>query len=159
MKLSSSLTEVVTLVSGQLFRTSTSSDFATLFVGVIDPATHRMNYINCGHNPPVLVRNDGRLEHLEASGTMIGAFDHCAWGECEVELQPGDMFLVFSDGVTEADRGDEQYSDERLEDALRRLTAAGPKELVDTIMSEVDDFLQAAPRSDDITMLAVKRTT
>ena len=154
-----SLTEVVTLVSRQLFGSSTSSDFATLFVGVIDPETNRMNYINGGHNPPVLMRNDGRLEHLEASGTMIGAFDVCTWNECEVELQPGDMFLVFSDGVTEADRGDEQYSDERLEDALRRLNAVGPHELVETIMSEVDDFLQDAPHSDDITMLAVKRTT
>lgn len=153
-----SLIEVVTLVSKQLFSASTSSDFATLFVGVIDPTTHRMNYINGGHNPPVLVRNDGRMEHLEASGTMIGAFDICTWSECDVKLEPGDFFLVFSDGVTEADRGDEQYSDERLEAVLARSAAAGPKELVKIIMTEVDDFLQDAPHSDDITMLAVKRT-
>ncbi len=154
-----SLTEVVTMVSRQLHRSSTSSDFATLFVGSIDPETHSMTFINGGHNPPVLIRNDGRLEHLEASGTMIGAFDTCTWSECEVKLEPGDSFLVFSDGVTEADKGDEQYSDERLESALSRLVALGPDELVKTIMSEVDEFLAGAPHSDDVTMLAVKRTT
>jgi len=72
-----SLTDVVNMVSHQLFCSSGAADFATLFVGVIDPATNRLSYINAGHNPPILVRADGRHEYLEASGTMIGAFFRC----------------------------------------------------------------------------------
>lgn len=153
-----SLADVVNMVSHQLFCSSGAADFATLFVGVIDPATNRLSYINAGHNPPILVRADGRHEYLEASGTMIGAFDVGTWTQAETDLAPDDMLVVFTDGVTEADRGDQQYSEERLERLLFESKHQSPQQLMQTIMEDIDGFLEDAPRSDDITMLAVRRT-
>ncbi len=153
------LGEVVHLVSAQLYRSSAPADFATLFVGVLSPEENRMAYINAGHNPPVLVRANGEIEHLEANGIMIGAFDIGSWGEGEIEMNPADLLFVFSDGVTEADRGDEMFSDERLEKALGDYMELDPKPLVEQLMTDIEAFLEGAPRSDDITMLALKRNS
>jgi len=68
------------------------------------------------------------------------------------------MLVVFTDGVTEADRGDQQYSEERLERLLFESKHQSPQQLMQTIMEDIDGFLEDAPRSDDITMLAVRRT-
>jgi pSer/pThr/pTyr-binding forkhead associated (FHA) protein len=73
------LGDVVNLVSKELFHSSAPSDFATLFIAVLDPKTHVVRYINAGHNPPLLVRHDGSREYLDACGTMIGAFDFGDW--------------------------------------------------------------------------------
>ncbi len=153
------LGEVVNLVSAQLYRSSAPADFATLFVGVLSPEENRMAYINAGHNPPVLLRADGSIEHLDANGIMIGAFDIGSWGEGEITMNPADLLFVFSDGVTEADRGDELFSDERLEKALGGYTELEPKPLVEQVMADIDAFLDGAPKSDDITMLALKRNS
>jgi len=153
-----SLTEVVCLVSEQLFNCSAPADFATLFVGVLDPKKHELAYINAGHNPPLLVRANGDKEFLEASGTMIGAFNLNTWSEARTGLNPGDLLFVFSDGVTEAERDDEQYSEERMEKTVCREAGKHPEDLVKALMADIENFLQDAPRTDDITMLAVKRT-
>ena len=152
------LKEVVLMVSHQLFVSSGASDFATMFIGVIDPATHKMEYINAGHNPPVVARANGDHDHLQACGTMIGAFDMDTWTVEETSLAPDDMILVYTDGVTEADRGDEQYGEKRLEDLLMKCCRQPLTEMLDTIMGDIDRFLGDAPRSDDITILSVKRT-
>ncbi len=152
-----SLTEVVSLVSEQLFNRSAAADFATLFVGVLDPKENEMTYINAGHNPPLLVRGDGQREYLQASGTMIGAFDINTWSEAKTTINFGDLLFVFSDGVTEAERDNQQYSEERMEAAVCREAGKEPAELVRSLMDDIEKFLQDAPRTDDITMLAVKR--
>lgn len=153
-----SLTEVVSLVSEQLFNCSTAADFATLFVAVLDPEKNDLAYINAGHNPPLLVRADGQREYLHASGTMIGAFNINTWSEARTIMNKGDLLFVFTDGVTEAERDDEQYSEDRMEKAVCREAAKSPDDLVEALMADIESFLQDAPRTDDITMLAVKRT-
>ncbi len=153
-----SLTEVVNLVSEQLFNCSGPADFATLFVGVLDAKENELTYINAGHNPPLLVRAKGEREYLQASGTMIGAFNLNTWSEAKTKLNFGDLLFVFSDGVTEAERDNEQYSEERMEKAVCREAGKEPSDLVRSLMDDIENFLQDAPRTDDITMLAVKRT-
>jgi len=152
-----SLGDVVNLVSLQLYNSSAAADFATLFVGVLDPIAHELSYINAGHNPPLLVREDGTLEHLEASGTMIGAFDMGSWAETKTTMNLNDLLVVFTDGVTEAEHGEEQYSDERLEKAILGWAELGPEELISKLMADIEGFVGDSPRSDDITVLAVKR--
>ena len=152
------LKDVVLLVSRQLFASSGASDFATMFIAVIDPATHKIEYVNAGHNPPIVMRSGGKKELLEACGTMIGAFDMDTWTLQETTLAPGEMFLIFTDGVTEADRGDRQYGEERLESLLAECCEQPLEQVLKTIMDDIDGFLGDAPRSDDITMLSVRRT-
>jgi sigma-B regulation protein RsbU (phosphoserine phosphatase) len=151
------LIRAVEQASLQMYNYSASGDFATLFIGVIDSATNTIRFVNCGHNPPVLVRRDGTVEHLDPSGTMIGAFDFCRWTERTVEILPEDVLFVFTDGVTEAERDDNQYGDERLERLLVVKRKMPAEQVVGAVMDDINEFMGSAPRTDDITMLIIKR--
>ena len=151
------LCRAVERVSLQMFEFSTSGDFATLFIGLLEPDGNQVRFINAGHNPPVLVRADGALEHLPASGLMIGAFDFANWEEATVTMQSGDVLTIFSDGVTEAERDDIQYGDGRMETLVTNLRDKTPEKIVNDIMDDINGFMGDAPQSDDITMLIIKR--
>ena len=148
---------VVGKVSSQLFGHSDPGDFATLFIGVIDPASSELTYVNAGHNPPLLVRKDGSVELLEASGTMIGAFDMNTWSEAKGHFDEGDLLFVFSDGVPEAEGPDGQFGDDRTESSVVAVRDKSPKEVMRAIREDMAAFIQGAAQSDDITMLVVKR--
>jgi sigma-B regulation protein RsbU (phosphoserine phosphatase) len=152
------LLKSVEQVNAQLCKYSRSGDFATLFVGVLDPNSNELTFVNAGHNSPLLVRSDGKIEYLEASGVMIGAFDFVGWKEQKVGFNASDLLYIFTDGVTEAEATDGgMYSDERTEKMVMENRALSPKELADTIVADIRDFVQDAPSSDDITMMIIKR--
>lgn len=151
------LTRAVNQVSAQLFRHSASENFATLLVGLLDCGDHSLTFVNAGHNPALLVRTGGDIEHIEASGIMIGAFDYSGWSETVAHLAPGDFLMIFTDGVTEAEKGEERYSDERLEELVVSIRDRSPHEIAASVMKDVEQFAEDTPRSDDITMLIIKR--
>ena len=160
-----SLAETVKRISLQMNDFNPTSDFATMFIGLIDPGSGTIQYVNAGHNPPMIVRNDKRVEELDPTGFMIGAFDFGDWTEKSVELSEGECILVFTDGVTEAQLpGDPeheavQYGEERLSRFIANSIEKSPGELIEALMTDIDCFINddEAPRSDDITMLAIKR--
>ncbi len=151
------LKQSVEKVSIQLFNNSLPGDFATLFIAILDPASGKVDFVNAGHNPPLLLRKDGKMEKLEPGGTMIGAFDFVTWEADSVQLSEGDLIFVFSDGVTEADNGDEQYGDDQTEKYILETEKSNPKEIISELMIKIEKFMNEAPHSDDITMLALKR--
>ncbi|UCD63262.1 MAG: SpoIIE family protein phosphatase [Candidatus Zixiibacteriota bacterium] len=151
------LERVIRQVSKQLFRYSAPEDFATVFAGVLDAATHRLSFVNAGHNPALLVRRDGRVQCLEASGIMIGAFDAADWMEESVQMDPGDTLLVFTDGVVEADKDDCHYGDERLQKLVCENRCRSPEDLINCVIQDVVEFVDNSTTSDDITMLAIRR--
>jgi sigma-B regulation protein RsbU (phosphoserine phosphatase) len=152
------LLEAVQLVSEQLCRYSRSTDFATLFIGRLDPETHKINYVNAGHNAPYLVRTDGTIEELEASGVMVGAFDFASWEEEETTLEPGDLLFIYTDGVTEAETVEaDMYSEERLQKLLQAERSLAADNLAARVNEDIKAFVKDAPSSDDITMLILKR--
>jgi len=151
------LKKAVEMVSLQLFNISLPGDFATLFIGLLDPATGKVDFVNAGHNPPLLLRQDGRMEKLEPGGTMIGAFDFVTWEADSVQLSEGDLIFIFSDGVTEADNGEEQFGDDRTEKYILETDHATPEKIILELMNDIETFMNDAPHSDDITMLALKR--
>ncbi len=152
------LTRAVNQVSLELYKHSAPENFATLFIGLLDPKENKVSFINAGHNPPHIVRRDGTLEFLEASGTMIGAFDFITWSEDTVVMNPGDILLIFTDGITEAEKNDdEDYGDERLEKLVVECREKKPDEMAGIIMKDIEKFVEGTPRSDDITMLVIKR--
>ncbi|RME24535.1 MAG: stage II sporulation protein E, partial [Candidatus Zixiibacteriota bacterium] len=149
---------VVGEVSRQLFRYSAPGDFATLFLGILDPATNRLHYVNAGHNPPYLMRPDGGYEELPASGTMIGAFDMMTWSEATAPFGNGDMLCVFTDGVTEAEKEDgEQYGEDRVVRVLKAHVTEAVAQAGEALVRDVRQFVEGAPQSDDITLLMLKR--
>jgi sigma-B regulation protein RsbU (phosphoserine phosphatase) len=98
----------------------------------------------------------GGLRRLDAGGPPVGLFDGIAYDSGEVQLQPGDLVIVFSDGVSEAcNISDEEFSDARIIAVASALTAPSPAALIDALISEVRSFTGAAPQGDDITALVV----
>ena len=152
------LSRAVTQVNRQLVSFSDAGDFATLFVGLIDPEKHELEYINAGHNPPMMSNKDCQIELLEPCGIMIGAFDFGEWEVKHTPMNPGDLILLFSDGVTEAEGADEQYGEDRLTEFLKANYTHEPEQIRDKLIHELDHFTQDTPQSDDITLLLVKRT-
>ena len=112
------LAEMSQKVSLQLCNYASTSNFATLFIGKLNPASGRIRYVNAGHNPPLIAHQDGKIELIDSTGMMIGAFDFAEWEQKELVLMPGDMMFIFTDGVTEADRdgAGDQFGDEKLEE-------------------------------------------
>ncbi len=152
------LVDMVSRVSRQLVRSSRPEDFATLFVCELCPKTHTLRYVNAGHNPPMIVRSDGKTEELESSGIPIGAFDLSPWKEGTLRFGLGDLLFVFTDGVSEAtDPQGEMYEEERLRRFLLNSRDQSPEELTESVVDEIRAFMGGAPQSDDITMLVLRR--
>lgn len=133
---------------------SSSGQFATLFFGVWSDASRRLSYINCGHNPPLLLRSGGEVEWLEATATVLGVFEDwdCRLGR--TALAPGDVLLAYSDGVTEAEGEDDLFGTERLLDAVLARRTEGPGAIVDEVLARVQAFEDGSP-TDDLTLLAM----
>jgi len=144
-------------VSEQLLKHSDQEDFATIFAATVEPGGNKLRYVNGGHNPPMLVRKDGSCQLLQASGIMIGAFPGMDWDAEEVEMNEGDLLFVFSDGIPEAARNDEMYGEDRAEKLIVANRAESPETVANRLMEDLNGFMGDAPRSDDITMMLLKK--
>jgi phosphoserine phosphatase RsbU/P len=132
--------------------------FATLFCAVLDTSTGTLTYCNCGHNPPLAVRKaDGRCQGLQASSPPLGIESNVTYASQSLTLTPGDLVLLYTDGVTEAeDIAGAQFGVDRLE---RLAIDAGPcsaREAVERVMTSVAEFSQGVAQFDDITCVALK---
>ena len=106
-------------VNQLLYASTAPQHYATLFFGVYHDTTRELLYVNCGHNPPIWLRPDGSVTRLGATATVIGLFERWQGSACRAHLDPGDLLVVFSDGVTEANRGEEEFGEVRLIGELR----------------------------------------
>ena len=114
--------------------------------------------MNAGHNPPLLVRADGRIDTLEEGGMVLGIFDSVPYADGEAELRPGDTLLVFSDGVTETfDPSGNEFGERKLADLALRGRGLEARALQDEILQELDRFAAGTKASDDRTLIVLKR--
>ena len=131
--------------------------FATIFFGVLDPASGRLHYVNGGHEPLLLVGPEGVKGHLNPTGPAVGMMSDMHFDIHDICMDPGDILLGFTDGLTEArSPRDELYTRGRL-NALFDPPAATAGLLLERIQSNLLTFIGTAPQNDDITMLAVQR--
>jgi phosphoserine phosphatase RsbU/P len=131
--------------------------FTTAFLGEFDPRTRALTFINAGHNPPILRRATGAVEHLESGGMPLGIQAEAHYQAGQVSLQPGDWLIIFTDGLVEAENArTEEYGEPRLLNVLQAGAGTTPDELLRRIMSDLDGFVGATPQHDDVTCLLVK---
>lgn len=136
------------------FRTSM---FATMFFGVLDPATGNIIYINAGHEAPVIYGPEGIKAHLGSTGPAVGMMPNMDFQIEQVQLAPGDSLFTYTDGVPEAHSpSGEMFSDQGLYDLLEK-HADSVTETVAQVEKSVREHISTAPQFDDITMLAVRR--
>lgn len=132
--------------------------FVTVFYGVLDIATGRLEYSNGGHNPPYVVSKGGELRAMGgASGIVLGVIEGGPYSSETISLDHGDVVFLFTDGVTEAMNAEEEFfDDERLVAILQGHRGEALSELLAKVYCEVEAFAGGAPQSDDVTVLAVR---
>jgi sigma-B regulation protein RsbU (phosphoserine phosphatase) len=132
--------------------------FITFFMTVADPATGELVYTNAGHNPPQLVRATGAVEQLQGGGMILGILPMAAYQESRIKMEPGDILVLYSDGVTEAvNPSDEDFGETRLGELVASLKDRPAIEIVNAIHAAVAGFTQGAPAADDITVVIARR--
>jgi serine phosphatase RsbU (regulator of sigma subunit) len=133
--------------------------FITFFTCIADPKTGNVEYTNAGHNPPLVVRAKGGFETLGGAGGMIlGILPMAQYQEANVVLDPGDILVLFSDGVTEAvDPQDHDFGEERLANLVGLMRDRPSAEIVEAVHRAVHAFTQGAPAADDITVVIARR--
>lgn len=135
------------------YESTATSHYATLFFGIYDEDTRRLQYANCGHLPPVLRRRNGTLERLEGTAPVVGLFDEWSCTSREIVVAPGDSLVIFSDGVTDAlnDLG-EEFGEERLLGLIQEHPGDSAEALMQAIITRVASFASATP-FDDLTLM------
>jgi serine phosphatase RsbU (regulator of sigma subunit) len=141
----------------RLFYENTADNaYATLFYSEFDDRTCRLRYANCGHLPALLVRRDGAVERLSATASVLGLFTDWPCRTAELQLSAGDLFAIYSDGITEAvNQRDEEFGEERLLDVMMQAGDRRPNHIVTTVLDEVRRFSGDRQR-DDVTLIVAR---
>ncbi|MCM2256855.1 MAG: SpoIIE family protein phosphatase [Vicinamibacteria bacterium] len=136
------------------------SRFVTAVYGSLDPRSGRFGYVNCGHNPPLLLRADGRAEWLDSGGLALGMLPEVGFVSGTATLRPGDALVLYTDGVVEPTNGaDEEFGVERLRQVLLRSRERSAAESVLAVVEATRTFTRRDRYDDDFTLVIVKRGT
>ncbi|MDX1438494.1 MAG: GAF domain-containing SpoIIE family protein phosphatase [Rubricoccaceae bacterium] len=135
------------------------ASFITFFWGILNPVTKTLNYVNAGHNPPRLARQDGELSTLDEGGLILGVLSDVKYKQGQISLSAGDALVLYTDGVTEARNPRmEEYEEKRLDAALKQSASSSARECLNTIREDVVAFSEGELMPDDLTLLVVKAT-
>jgi len=140
-------------VNNLFYKNTEASHYATMFFAIYDDGTRRLRYVNCGHNPPILMRANGNLERLAATATVLGLFEE--WDCCvaEYELASGDVLVIYTDGISEAGPNEEEeFGEERLIVTTRKHQQQSAGEILDNILSDVQQVSRGR-QADDMTLI------
>lgn len=150
--------ETLERVNRLLVRDSRSNLFFTCWFAILDPATGRLQFTNGGHNPPLLVRADGRVEELKIKGMALGIVEPSVLKEQEITLEDGDILLCYTDGLTEAPRSDMvEFGETELYVNTIKYRNHSATKMVTKIIAAIDKFTAGQPAFDDLTVFAIKR--
>jgi sigma-B regulation protein RsbU (phosphoserine phosphatase) len=141
-----------------MFQSTDPHKFATLFYGILDTNNHRLSYSSAGHDLPFFLSSGKNPVRLTAGGLVLSCLEDSAYEEDDVALVPGDLLVIFSDGITEArSEDDEEFGEERLGVLLSENSGLTPAELIEKITKTVKEFAGSLPQMDDMTLVIVKR--
>lgn len=151
------ISRMVERINEQLCRSTDANRFATFFLALYDDGARSLRYTNAGHNAPLLVRNDGTVERLWTGGTVLGAFDGIGFEEGKTTLGEGDLLVVYSDGITEAQNSTgEEFGEERLVELLTKHRAETAENIRTRILESVERWAGSTERGDDQTVVILK---
>ena len=147
---------MLSLLNHQLYHSTPMEKYATLFLAMYDSDARRLIYSNAGHLPPLLLGEDGSTCRLERGGTVVGLFDEVPYEEDAVQLQRGDIFLAYSDGVTEPENDFGEFGEERLISLVQENRDLPLARITEIVTSAVDDWIGAAEQPDDVTLVLAR---
>jgi sigma-B regulation protein RsbU (phosphoserine phosphatase) len=151
-----SLAGVMTQLNEQIYRNSPAEKYATLFLARYDAVTRRLWYCNAGHLPPILMIGE-ETRFLEATGMVVGLLPQAPYQAGSVDLVPGSLLAIFTDGVTEAvNKEDEEFGDQRLLSALKEARTRTPEGVYQFVIDKIRTWQGELPQHDDITLIVAK---
>lgn len=153
---SGNVAELISNVNRLVCDASPENRYATFFYAQFDPASRKLVYANAGHNPPMVLRGDHVLR-LEQGGPPVGLFRFSPYVQAEVQLQDGDLLILFTDGISEAENpAQEEWGEEALIATARAYRYLPPSELITQIIEAADTFAAGAPQHDDMTLVVAR---
>jgi sigma-B regulation protein RsbU (phosphoserine phosphatase) len=147
---------MLSLLNHQLYQSTPMEKYATLFLGIYDGQERKLTYSNGGHLPPIILGEDGSVRRLEQGGTVIGLFEHRSYDEGSVALRRGELFLAYSDGVTEPENDFGEFGEQRLIDLVWEHRAQPLPRISEIVTAAVDDWIGPNEQPDDITLVLAR---
>ncbi len=144
------------LLNRHLYHSTQPEKYATLFLGVYDGGSRTMTYSNAGHLPPLIIGQDGSVRRLEIGGTVIGLFDEVTYEESSVVLRPNDIFVAYSDGITEPENEFGEFGEQRLLELIRANRNLPLARISEIVTTAVQDWIGAAEQPDDVTLVLAR---
>ena len=144
------------LLNHQLYESTPPEKYATLFLGIYDGRTRRLTYSNGGHLAPILIGIDGSTRRLEVGGTVVGLLDNVNYDEDSVDMHPGEIFVAYSDGVTEPENEFGEFGEERLVDLVSENRQLPLPQITQAVTAAVDDWIGDKEQPDDITLVLAR---
>ncbi|HEX9759829.1 MAG TPA: GAF domain-containing SpoIIE family protein phosphatase [Candidatus Acidoferrales bacterium] len=151
------LERIVGSVNDMILTDTRGGKFMSMFVGLLDHHSRSFHYINAGHVPPAVVRANGEIVMLTEGGMVVGIFPGVPYERGHLLLQPGDILVACTDGITEAmNRNEDEYGNERLIATVRECRTAPAKQIVETVLADVDLYSRGGPHEDDRIIFILK---
>jgi phosphoserine phosphatase RsbU/P len=157
------LAALMSSVNRLVYEASSSNRYATFFYGQYNPATRQLTYVNAGHNPPMLFHRTGnelQLSRLEVGGTVVGLLESFPYEQGSLSIEPGDVFIAFTDGISESMNGaDEEWGEKALIETVKACSGLSPSQTITGIMQAADKFVAGAKQHDDMTLVVLRATS
>ena len=152
-----STSEIFTEVNARLCENNEQGMFATAWIGILDTRTMTLQYTNAGHNYPMLLRKGQPCEDMrKVHGLFLGGMEFTQYRHTELQLEPGDRLLLYTDGIVEAhDKNDELYGEDRLKSMVDGTRDLPGEQVLERVYSDISDFATGVPQFDDITMVVL----
>ena len=150
---------VVARLNRSLAATCPRNRFITFFFAIVDADTGEVAYCNAGHNPPLLIRAAGGIEKLEGGGPVLGILPAMTYERQQCRMEPGDVLLLYSDGVTEAANPEGEEFEDQLAALAAKVRDRSAAEIVQTIHEAVRDWIAGQPPADDVTVVVARRAS
>ena len=144
------------LLNHQLYESTAPEKYATLFLGMYDGQSHQLTYSNGGHLPPLLIGEHGALRRLDMGGTVVGLFDNMPYEEGRVEMHAGEVFVAYSDGVTEPENDFGEFGEQRLIDIVRENRHLPLSQINQAVTMALDDWIGDNEQPDDVTLVLAR---
>jgi phosphoserine phosphatase RsbU/P len=150
--------QLMTTLNYQLYRSTPAAKYATLFLGCYDARSRVLTYCNAGHLPPLILRASGEVVPLTVNGTVVGLFNGVAYDESTLVMQPGDIFIAYSDGVTEPENEFGEFGEDRLIELIREHSRKRLPRIAEIVSGAVTDWIGNAEQPDDVTIVLARCT-
>lgn len=148
--------QLCAMLNRQVYHSTATEKYATMFLGIYDGDSRRLTYCNAGHLAPLLLSSDGSVRRLSCGGSVVGLIPGLSYDEAEVELRSGDIFVAYSDGMTEPENEFGEFGEHRLIELVRENQGLPLQRIAEIAVAAVKDWIGGNEQPDDVTIVLAR---